>query len=169
MKRFLWMLLPLLVVVTLISWTATNTRPASTTTVSKAKSENTVRLKPKVRLRWRGLLGTDNCDRTGRECGDCFGLCIILEFRSGYITEEEKELGDAYAEIELREHTLTMVPYEQIDNGDGTVTILEDYHIGAEFSNELGFKDVAIVAGTYKVDYSRGVGNGAVDFAVNTY
>lgn len=63
---------------------------------------------------------------------------------------------------------LLFAPEASIDNGDGTVKITDDYPIGSEFSQQLGYSSVTILAGTYPIDYTQGVGYGYVEFYTRT-
>jgi hypothetical protein len=166
MKKFgLMAIVPLFVIVSAMTLKKTtpavDIRPVSFFGDKKV----TVVQKPKVRFRWRGVFGPNNtCDRSGRECGDCPGICVIIEFRSGSISDTEKADGDGYANVAMDHDHLLFAPEADIDNGDGTVTITEDYPIGAEYSNLLGYKNITILAGTYSIDYTKGLGYGYVEF-----
>jgi hypothetical protein len=107
-----------------------------------------------ARLRWRGLTG--GCDGS-RVCGECFGICIFFGFTEPQIlNSDELEAGGAHATIKITSpSTLYFLCKDRFDNGNGTVTITDDFYIETSVCKKLNCNSIKVLAGTYTIDYSN--------------
>jgi hypothetical protein len=143
---------------------------ASSTLIDLAKSEK----RPIIRFRWSGIEPTPGTGKknpcAGGDCGVCVGLCVIFKWgifdpQRG-ISPQERESGLATARVKIEGGVLIMEPDTSCDNGDGTVTVTEDFYIGKEYSQVLGMNRVVIKKGKYLIDYLPGLRFGRIRFNI---
>ena len=125
-------------------------------------------------------IGRGSPDPTGGEdpgcggdgvCGPCPGVCIIIEFKiaNNPITNIQIKHGFGLVEVEIPSPgKFHMIPHFDVDRGDGFVDIANDFFIGQEVSNFLGFNQVTIKQGLYQIDYSSLPAFGEITFDIIT-
>lgn len=170
-KFFLTAVAVLIIAIGLVAFSTSTNVTSNKKSIQRAQTGN-FKPKVKVRLRWHGIGGPgNNCWKTNRECGDCPGVCVLIEWlQASNLTQEEKDDGFDYAYIELDKESiepkLTFEPEASMDDGSGVVKIENDSNIGSYASNLLAENSVIIKAGEYRIDYTKGVGFGQVIFDV---
>jgi hypothetical protein len=171
MKKVLMITTAILIISAgLVSFTSSKSDFLSKDTLVIEQQTASFKPKVKVKLRWRGIGGPGNsCWKTTADCGDCFGLCILIQWNQpNSLTQQEIDDGYSYAYIELDTISyvpkLTFEPEATMDDGSGKVTITNDFFIGTYASELLGVESVTIKTGEYTIDYNKGVGFGQVVF-----
>jgi len=128
--------------------------------------------KVKITATFGGFIsaGNNNPCRGCDHCGCCIGLCVEVE-KSKLIykdlTTTEVSNGDVMFDIvdDTTNHKIIMIPYQNIDNGDGYLHVDGNYSFSKEVSDFLG-RNIVIFLGSYKIDYSTNKPFGIV--AINT-
>jgi hypothetical protein len=146
--------------------------------ISEIKKEITepikqTRAKKKViiRARWHGFTHQyPICE--GGDCGICAGFCVKVvprETSATTLSPEEITAGDIFAWMYIStEGGLCMEPEGNIDNGNGTTSITENFDLGDEIATMFGLNSISILAGVYTIEYSEEYPNGRVCFEIDT-
>ncbi|MBL7889255.1 MAG: hypothetical protein JNL24_06860 [Bacteroidia bacterium] len=105
-------------------------------------------------------------------CGEPLGLCItssLVAVDKNYeFTEEERAEGYGTALMVMTgRRQLKLTPDTEFAYPDGTIEIQDNGFIDPKLANELGFRSIELVKGTYRVNPSEGE-FGSVVIQVNT-
>jgi len=110
------------------------------------------------------------CNGMGK-CGPCPGICIIIIFKlvTKPLTNIEINRGLGLVEVEIPvPGKMRMIFHRNADIGNGFVDIANDFFIGQEVSNFLGFNQLIIKQGLYPIDYSNFPAFGETTFDIIT-
>jgi hypothetical protein len=125
--------------------------------------------KPIIRFKWSGIESGPNNSCKGGDCGKCPGICIIFGWETlaagTNLTFEQRSEGLGTGDVKLSGNNLFLEPDTYCDNGNGTVTIVDDFNIGA-FASALGKNNIIIKKGTYTIHYSTDKPFGKIKFDV---
>ena len=93
----------------------------------------------------------ESCSGKGY-CGPCFGVCVIIKWRK---SNNSLAYSDGWREVNVSSDGTNLVlsfeEFAEIDNGNGVTTFVDEFNIGSEVSNLLGFNDITILAGEYPI------------------
>ena len=71
----------------------------------------------------------------------------------------EAEIADHYNYVDMTISPdgtkMTVIPSENMDNGDGRTRILDEWDVGSEVSSILRYQSVKVKVGTYAIDFSE--------------
>jgi hypothetical protein len=137
--------------------------PYSTNEIKKiieSKSEKANWPKVKITATFGGFLssGGNNPCAGCDHCGCCIGLCIEVEksklLYRDLTTEEISEGNVMFDVIDFPlNNWIVLIPYQNIDNGDGFLHVDGDHSLSKEVSNYIG-RNIILAMGSYKIDYS---------------
>ena len=140
--------------------------------IEKKKKTRVQKYKVIIRARWSGFSHQyPNCE--GGDCGSCPGMCIKVVPKetndNTILSPQEIEDGDIFAWFSINSYgQLCIEPEGNIDNGNGTTSITENFDLGQSIASLFGFHSVIIVAGTYNITYSSQHPNGIVCLSIET-
>lgn len=115
-------------------------------------------------FKWSGG-NTDRARCAGGICGICPGICIKFGGKKKYeLTPADIASGTNYANVSITTNNkIKIIPFASMDNGNGTVTIDEDYIFDQDITQTFGKNLVKIHAGTYNINYNSNSQFGEVE------
>lgn len=140
--------------------------------VEKKKKTRAPKHKVIIRARWHGFNHQyPNCE--GGDCGTCPGICVKRVPKetddNTILSTQEIADGDIFAWFTINSSgELCIEPEGNIDNGNGTTSITENFDLGQSIAGLFGYQSMIIVAGTYNITYSSQYPNGIVCLSIET-